>query len=105
MADLVTVAGMFMTEPVDTQISTKPMRIWLALDPETTRIHAQAHEWVDGDFPGGIRGARWPRRDVEIDPAIWHRLISGAMSAEEQDEIHQHWWNAAQTGGEPPWPG
>lgn len=78
--------------------------IWLAMDTETCRVLAQSHEWSDGDFPPGPRGAGWPRRELDVDQQVWDDLLVARMSGKEQDVVHRAWWDEARADGEPLWP-
>lgn len=80
------------------------MILWLALDPETRRVTAQAREFRDGDFPPGLRGAGWPRAQINAGNGVLDRILDGSMEGHEVDASHRGWWNAAQTKGKPQWP-
>lgn len=69
--------------------------VWLAQDPESGRITAQAHEWQDGDFPPGPRGQGWRRRQLDVDDEVWRDVLSGKTSPNKQDELHLQWWAEA----------
>lgn len=77
------------------------MHVWMALDPQTYRVMVQGREFADGDFPGGLRGANWPRREGTVDPAVWESLLEGALSPEDQDALHRDLWTGS---GDTPWP-
>jgi hypothetical protein len=68
------------------------VQVWLAKDPETGRVLAQDHEWQDGDFPPGPRGRGWPRREVDVDPEEWQRMMEADMTGDDMDEAHLRWW-------------
>jgi hypothetical protein len=76
--------------------------IFLALDPETRRVSVQSHPWSDGDFPPGLRGAGWPRRQLDIPTEDLERILAGGVPDDEIDALHRSWWDAAGSG--PRWP-
>jgi hypothetical protein len=69
--------------------------IWLAQDPETGRILVQQHDWRDGDFPRGLRGQGWPRREHDVDSTDLEAMLTGALDNERVDELHRGWWESA----------
>lgn len=75
--------------------------IWMALDPETCRVMLHDREFDDGSFPRGPRGLSWPIRRVEIDEDTWAALLAGALSPDEQDDLHRTLWTE---NGATPWP-
>jgi hypothetical protein len=78
-------------------------RIYLKLDPEERRVAASPREPHDGDRPPGLRGAGWPRRQLDVESAVWEKMMTAQYTPDEQDEIHRDWWNRADPEG-PPWP-
>lgn len=72
------------------------IHLWLAYDPETTRITAQAREFGDDDFPRGGRGRGWAIHEIDIPEDVWQRMLLGAdgggFPPEEQDAMHRDWW-------------
>lgn len=77
------------------------MDVFMALDPETLRVMFQSHDFGDGDFPPGLRGAGWPRRVGQVDDVTWERLLAGELTGAEQDALHRETWTES---GETPWP-
>jgi hypothetical protein len=78
-----------------------PVIVHMALDPETLRVLMQDHEFQDGDFPPGLRGVSWPRRQGEVDQDIWDALLAGDLTPDEQDHLHRESWSE---NGSTPWP-
>ena len=81
--------------------------IWMAMDPEDRRILVQSREFIDGDFPPGLRGLRWPRREADVSDEEYElmmRGLVGGMTGREMDELHVRWWDAARGDGDPLWP-
>ncbi len=78
--------------------------LWLAMDPETRRVTVQDHEWQDGDFPPGLRGAGWPRRELDVPAQTFTKLTKATLDADQQDRFHRDWWDQARKEGEPVWP-
>lgn len=83
---------------------TKRLPVWLAKDPETDRVTAQAREFGDGDFPRGARGRDWPIRQTAVPAKAWRALLSADLSPSEQDDAHRQWWTQAAPEGVDPWP-
>lgn len=77
------------------------MRVWMAMDPETSRITMQDREFGDGDFPRGLRGLSWPIRQGEIPANVWADIMAGVLTGPEIDEIHRACWTE---NGDTPWP-
>lgn len=69
--------------------------VWLAKDPETGRVTAQARDWQDGDFPPGLRGQGWERRELDVEDDTWRELLDGRRTPREQDDLHLDWWARA----------
>jgi hypothetical protein len=84
--------------------SVTDVHIWMALDPETRRVLTQSREFADGDFPPGLRGVGWPRREADVPGELYARLLTGGPDPAEQDRLHRDWWDAARAEAEPRWP-
>jgi hypothetical protein len=80
------------------------IRVRLSLDPETRRVHAQARDWSEADFPRGLRGAGWPRRELEVDLQTWQQVLASDPTCPNTDLLHRGWWDAAGAPGDPKWP-
>lgn len=78
--------------------------VWLALDPETRRVLVQSREWGDGDFPPGLRGLDWPRRELDVDQADLDAILAGSIDFAAVDQLHRSWWNEAGPEDGPQWP-
>ena len=78
--------------------------LWLALDPETRRVLVQDHEFADGDFPAGLRGLDWPRRELDVPASQLAGILDGSLSGAEVDRLHRDWWDQARGEGDPMWP-
>lgn len=90
-------------EPAPGEPPTGTVHLWLALDPQTRRVFFQPREFDDGNFPRGLRGVGWPRRELDVPAADWARFCDGVPPA-EQDLMHRAWWDEARADGEPEWP-
>lgn len=77
------------------------VRVYMALDPETLRVLFQEREFADGDFPRGLRGLDWPKREAEIPAEDWKQLLAGGLPPDEQDQLHREVWSE---NGDTPWP-
>lgn len=80
--------------------NTRTVHLWLALDPETFRVTAHAREPDDSDFPRGLRGQGWARREADINADLWEHLLAGGLKPAEQDELHRRLWTE---NGETAW--
>ena len=72
--------------------------VWLAQDPETGRITAQARDWQDTDFPPGARGKGWKRREAEVPTGTFTKTMRASLSGEAVDAAHLRWWEEASGG-------
>lgn len=77
------------------------VHVWMALDPETSRVAMQTREFSDGDLPRGTRGLGWAIREGHISEDTWQKLLAGLLSASEQDDLHRTLWGE---NGATPWP-
>lgn len=77
------------------------MRVWMALDPETSRVLLQDRELGDGDFPLGLRGLAWPTREGELHDDAYAAIMAGGLTPDQINDIHRACWTA---NGETPWP-
>lgn len=79
--------------------------VWLALDPETRRVTAQTREWGDGDFPRGLRGVGWPRRETDVPAEALTQIARAEITPDEVDQLHRQWWDDARPDpNDPLWP-
>lgn len=78
--------------------------IWLACDPETTRVLVQTHDFGEADFPPGRRGAGWPMRELDVPTDQLETILTGKMSGREMDRLHRAWWDEAGSEEDPLWP-
>lgn len=84
--------------------AAKTVHIWLAMDPETRRVSASEREYGDGDFPPGLRGAKWPVRELDVPAQTFTKIKRASFDGEAQDRLHRDWWDAARGPKDPVWP-
>ncbi len=77
------------------------MRVWMAMDPENSRITMQDREFGDGDFPPGLRGLDWPLREGTVADHDWANIMAGVLTGDEVNAIHRNCWTE---NGDTPWP-
>ena len=75
--------------------------VWLAMDPDTSRIAMQDTEFADGAFPRGPRGLDWPIREGDVSDEDWQGILAGTLSGDEVNTIHRTAWSES---GDSPWP-
>ena len=93
-----------MTPKKRTKTASDTIVVHMALDLETRRVLAQDHEFSDGDFPPGLRGASWPQRTLEVPKAEFASVLEASVPGAEVDRLHRDWWDKARGEGDPMWP-
>lgn len=81
---------------------TKKIDVWMAMDPETSRVLIQDREFQIYDFPPGLRGLNWETRTAKIDESTYENILAGKLSNDHVDLIHRLLWTE---NGEDHWPG
>lgn len=75
--------------------------VWMAMNPQTSRVTMQDVEFGEGHFPDGPSGLDWPIREGEVSDEEWDGIMAGTLPADEVNIIHRTAWTE---NGATPWP-